>query len=475
VLPDREEAPVDPVLVLAQDTLATDPGGQVRTRVTVRNVGDIVAQYRVEVLGEAARWSTVVPQHVSVLPGESEEQTVEIVFRPPPAPAAPVGTIPFGVRCVSLENRDVAAVVEGDVVVSPIQGLDVRLRGDGPKGARAGRFRVELRNTGTTDLTVTLEVADAAELLRFVLAPQVVEVPAGRTVPAFLAVQARNPRLLGKPVKHTFTVSYGVSRSDRGGELAGTFEQRAVVRKLWVVLALLLVVVAVLGYLWLRGQGGSDTLRTGTPPPVEVEQLEAVPGGVRVVWLRSPYATAYGLQEWTRGVTGTTSEPVDDPDQTSFLWEGLTEAEHCFRVRAMAGDVKGAFGTEQCVLVPSAEATPTATPEPTPTATATGQAAGPAGTPFEPQGWYVRWGNFPQDDTANQGAADDLVAKLQQAGALGVQLKSSADSAAFLEGASGVPNWVVFTDGLPDEPAAKAQCDAFRSIAAQCIVQKGVQ
>ena len=458
---------MDPVLVLAQGTLATDPGGQVRTRVTVRNVGDIVAQYRVEVLGEAARWSTVVPQHVSVLPGESEEQTVEIVFRPPPAPAAPVGTIPFGVRCVSLENRDVAAVVEGDVVVSPIQGLEVRLRGDGPKGARAGRFRVELRNTGTTDLTVTLAVADAAELLRFGLAPQVVEVPAGRTVPALLAVQARNPRLLGKPVPHAFTVTYTVSRSDRAGELAGTFEQRAVIRKSWVVLALLLVVAAVLGYLWLRGQGGAVALRTGTPPPVEVESLEAVPGGVRVVWLRSPYATGYGIQEWTQGVTGTSSNGVDDPDQTSFLWDGLTEAEHCFQVRAVADDVQGAFGTEKCVAVPPAEAEPTATPEPTATA------AGPPGTPFEPQGWYVLWGNFLQADTANAGAADALVASLQQAGALGVQRKSSADSATFLEGPNGVPNTVVFTDGLPDEPTAKAQCDAFRAVAALCIWQQG--
>ncbi|GEL97062.1 COG1470 family protein [Cellulomonas terrae] len=458
---------MDPVLVLAQGTLATDPGGQVRTRVTVRNVGDIVAQYRVEVLGEAARWSTVVPQHVSVLPGESEEQTVEIVFRPPPAPAAPVGTIPFGVRCVSLENRDVAAVVEGDVVVSPVQGLDVRLRGDGPKGARAGRFRIELRNTGTTDLSVSLEVADAAELLRFVLAPQVVEVPAGRTVPAYLGVQARNPRLFGKPVPHAFTVTYRVSRSDRAGELPGTFEQRAVVRKGWVVLALLLVVAGVLGYLWLRGQGGTVDLRTGRPPPVEIESLEAVPGGVRVVWLRSPYASGYGIQEWTKGVTGTSSNGVDDPDQTSFLWDGLTEAEHCFQVRAVAGEVPGAFGAEECVAVPSAEVTPTATPEPTPTA------AGPAGTPFEPQGWYVRWGNFPQDDTANAGAADALVAALQAAGALGVQLKSSADSAAFLEGPNGVPNTVVFTDGLPDEPTAKAQCETFRSVAAQCIWQQG--
>ncbi|WP_456787257.1 COG1470 family protein [Cellulomonas sp. P5_C5] len=461
---------MDPVLVLAQDTLATDPGGQVRTRVTVRNVGDIVAQYRVEVLGEASRWSTVVPQHVSVLPGESEEQTVEIVFRPPPAPAAPVGTIPFGVRCVSLENRDVAAVVEGDVVVSPVQGLDVRLRGDGPKGARAGRFRVELRNTGTTDLTVTLEVADAAELLRFGLAPQVVEVPAGRTVPAYLAVQARNPKLLGKPVPHAFTVTYRVSRSDRVGELPGTFEQRAVVRKLWVVLALLLVVAGVLGYLWLRGQGGAEALRAGTPPPVEVEALEVVgPGEVRVVWLKSPYATGYGIEEWMQGVSGTSSEPVDDSGETSFRWEELTEGEHCFRVRALAGDVPGSFGKEECVVVPPAEVAPTETPEPTESAPAAGQ----AGAPFEPQGWYVRWGNFPQDDAANAGAADALVAQLQLAGALGVQLKSSADSAAFLEGANGVPNWVVFTEGLPDELAAKAQCDTFRSVASQCIWQKG--
>ncbi|MDQ0373765.1 COG1470 family protein [Cellulomonas humilata] len=460
---------MDPVLVLAQGTLATDPGGQVRTRVTVRNVGDIVAQYRVEVLGEAARWSTVVPQHVSVLPGESEEQTVEIVFRPPPAPAAPVGTIPFGVRCVSLENRDVAAVVEGDVVVSPVQGLDVRLRPDGPKGARAGRFRVELRNTGTTDLSVSLEVADAAELLRFVLAPQVVEVPAGRTVPAYLAVQARNPKLLGKPVPHAFTVTYRVSRSDRVGELPGTFEQRAVIRKLWIVLALLLVVAAVLGYLWLRGQGGAAVLREGTPPPVEIAELEPVPGGVRVVWVHSPYATAYGIQEWTKGVAGTSSEVVDDPVQTRFLWEGLTEGEHCFQVRAVAGDVPGSFGEEMCETVPPAEAIATETPEPTETA------AAPAGAPFEPQGFYVRWGNFPQDDTANAGAADTMVAALQGAGALGVQLKNSADSTAFQEGANGVPNWVVFTEGFPDEPTAQAECQRFKAVASQCIVQRGVQ
>jgi hypothetical protein len=122
-------------------------------------------------------------------------------------------------------------------------------------------------------------------------------------------------------------------------------------------------------------------------------------------------------------------------------------------------------------VVPPAEPTPTVTPEPTPTATA----AGPVGTPFEPQGWYVRWGNYPQDDAANAGAAEALVSALQAADALGVQLKSSSDSAAFLEGANGVPNWVVFTDGLPDEPTAKAQCDAFKSIATQCIVQKGAQ
>ena len=126
------------------------------------------------------------------------------------------------------------------------------------------------------------------------------------------------------------------------------------VRKSWMVLALLLVVAGVLGYLWLRGQGGAVALRTGTPPPVEVESLEAVPGGVRVVWAAQPVRDRLRRsRSGRRGSRARRAEGVDDPDQTSFLWEGLTEAEHCFRVRAVAGEVQGAFGAEQCVARPA--------------------------------------------------------------------------------------------------------------------------
>ena len=93
---------MDPVLVLSDPEARVDPGGETRVRVSVRNVGELVEQYQFEVLGDAARWAQVVPRQVSVLPHGQEEKAVEVVFRPPPAPSAPSGEIPFGVRCVSI-------------------------------------------------------------------------------------------------------------------------------------------------------------------------------------------------------------------------------------------------------------------------------------------------------------------------------------------------------------------------------------
>ena len=50
-----------------------------------------------------------------------------------------------------------------------------------------------------------------------------------------------------------------------------------------------------------------------------------------------------------------------------------------------------------------------------------------------------------------------------------------AEASFLLEGANGVPNMVVFTDGFPDEPTANAECQRFKAVASQCIVQRGVQ
>jgi len=456
----------DPVLELAERVLAVDPGGEARTRVTVHHTGAVVAQYRVEVLGDAARWSTVTPHLVSVLPGEEQGVTVDVVFRPPPPPAAPVGDVPFGVRCVSLEHRDVAAVVEGDLVVSPVQGLDARLRPDGPGGARTGRFRVELQNVGTTPLEVTLQVADAAGLLRFALAPRVTTVPAGATVVALLAVAPRAPRLLGPPVTHPFTVTYAEAASLHDGELAGTWEQRAVVRTWWLVVGALLVAAGVLGWLWLRGQGADVDLVAGSPPPVVLTQV--VPGQreVRLVWERSAYATGYEVRERTESGEGTQVESVDAQDQTSFTWPGREPGVRCYDVAAVVGDVTGPAGPQQCAQVAEVEPTPTATPEPTAT-----QAPAAGGVAWEPTGWYVVYNSFPLADAAAATAPQELLAALQSAGAAGVRMEDSRGSLAVPDGPGDAGLVVVFKDGFASEAEARAECEEFRAVAGFCIAR----
>ncbi len=454
----------DPVLALADRVLAVDPGGQVRTSVTVHHTGEVVAQYRVEVLGDAARWSSVTPHLVSVLPGEERGVAVEVVFRPPPPPAAPVGEVPFGVRCVSLEHRDVAAVVEGDLVVSPVQGLDVRLVPDGPGGARAGRFRVELRNVGTTPLDVALEVTDPAGLLRFALAPRTTDVPAGETVVALLRVAARAPRLLGPPLPHPFAVTYTEAGSAHGGELAGTWEQRSVVRAWWVVLGALLVVGLVLGWLWLRGQGGTVALEAGLPPAVVLTGVEPGQLEVRITWERSAYATAYRVRELDEDGTGTGSSDTETNDTTSFGWPGRTAGMHCYEVAALVGDVVGPGSERRCVEVADVPDDPT--PEPTPNPGPTPAVGGPA---WEPSGWYVVYQSFVLSDAAVATAPFDVAARLQQAGATGVRVEDSRGSVTVPDGPGDAGMVVVLKDGFASEADAMAECAAFRAVAGACL------
>jgi len=345
-----------------------------------------------------------------------------------------------------------------------VQGLDVRLRPDGPGGARAGRFRVELQNVGTTPLDVDLQVADAAGLLRFALAPRRATVPAGGTVVALLAVAARAPRLLGPPVPHPFTVTYAEAASVHTGELPGTWEQRAVVRTWWLVVGALLLIGAVLGWLWLRGQGGAVDLETGSPPPVVLTTVEPGALQVRLVWERSAYATGYVVRERTESGEGTGVQPVDAQDQTSFTWPEREPGTHCYDVAAVAGDVTGPASPQQCVEVTDVAPTPTASAAPT-------TSAGSGGLPWEPAGWYVVYNAFPLADTAAATAPQALLAQLQSAGATGVRMEDSRGSQAVADGPGDAGMTVVLKDGFASEADARAECDAFRAVAGFCIAR----
>jgi len=327
---------VDPLLVIAPADLAVDPGGEIRTRVTVHNPGELVEQYRFTVLGDAARWSQVVPRDVSVLPGKAEEKSVEVIFRPPPAPAAPAGQLAFGIRCASLDRRDNCAVVEGDITVSAVLDLQADLEPVDAVGRWKGRFRLELRNTGSLPITVRIAVVDDADLLRFAIAPTEITVPARETSAVYLAVRPRTTKIVGKPVDHVVTVTYEVPDTDKAGQQQTTYQQRALIPK-WLIisaLAAVLVVIIVLAIMVFRpGADAGPQLTAGRPPPVGPAPTVTVlgPDSVQLDWEPNPYAQIYLLRA-SRDNRLVFADQVEAPI-VSFVWTAIPGAgPTCFQV-----------------------------------------------------------------------------------------------------------------------------------------------
>src|SRR5262245_21727940 len=89
---------------LGERVVSVDPGSEVRVQIRVRNTGQVVDQFTLQVLGAAAEWSSVEPATVSLFPGREEAATVW--FRPPRTSAVPAGELPFAVRVTSHEDPE---------------------------------------------------------------------------------------------------------------------------------------------------------------------------------------------------------------------------------------------------------------------------------------------------------------------------------------------------------------------------------
>jgi hypothetical protein len=466
---------MDPVLALEDDLLSVEPGGEAQVSATVRNVGDLVEQYRLEVLGEAARWSRVMPRQISVLPGGSEEKQVVIVFRPPEPPVTVAGDVPFGLRCVSLEAPDRCAVVEGDLVVGAVVGLAARLETVTPAARWTGRYRVVMENTGSVPVRLRLDASDTRRVLRFAVAPPEITVEPGRSTTAYLKVAPRQPMLRGKVATHPFSVGYRAVDGDRAGELAGAFEQRPILSRAIVAACLMTLVLATAGVvLLMRARGGDSEApvsASAPPPPVALTAATTVgAGAVQLVWQRSPYATGYVVQQvLPDGAVGDSKE-VSDRDQSAVVWPDLAPGRHCFRVLAVGPGGRSEPSRPRCADVP----------QPTPSGGAS-SASAPAGASGGPVGatagvepvrgsFYVVYvPPTPVDDAPAQGRADAEVARLQRAGVQAV-LVNSLQSERLPDGPGGL--WVVLRDGFDTYEEALAECNKHRDVAPECRVAR---
>ncbi|WP_299539764.1 hydrolytic protein [uncultured Streptomyces sp.] len=185
-------------------TVTVSPGGTATTTLTVRNDGDIVEAYTLEVVGDCAPWSTVEPARVSLYPGTSE--TVTILFAPPRSHEVAAGEIPLAVRVLPAEHPDSVVVPEGTVLVEPFHELRAELDPRRRRGWLRARFRVAVQNRGNTAVDVALTGRQDGQDLRLVFAPDHRRLEPGESAETRLKVRALKPIWFGPPAGWPFEV-----------------------------------------------------------------------------------------------------------------------------------------------------------------------------------------------------------------------------------------------------------------------------
>jgi hypothetical protein len=214
----------------------------------IRNNGEIVEGYSIEVVGPSAAWTTVEPDTVSLYPGSAT--TATLAFHPPRSAAVLAGEVPFGVRVVPTEHPEDAVVPEGVLEILPFLETSAELTPRTSRGRRGGRHQIAIDNRGNVPVTAVLTASDPAQQLMTSLRPEVITVAPGHADFATLRVRPVRTIWRGQAVTHQFQVQ--VTPKDAPAvTLDGTHLQEQVIPA-WLPKALLalLALLAALAALW---------------------------------------------------------------------------------------------------------------------------------------------------------------------------------------------------------------------------------
>jgi len=233
---------------LDHDHLQVDPGGEVRGQITVRNTGTVVDQFNLEVLGDAAGWTTLDPASLSLFPGA--EGTAAFVVRPPRLWSTSPGPLALGLRAASREDPPGSVVEEATLEVGKFSETSAEVSPRTSHGRFGATHEVPVDNRGNVPVEAAVAGADPDLALKFTspAAPTIVE-------PGSVGIS----RLRVQPVKRFWRGPARTRRFQVGVEpvngkpiaLEGVFLQDAILPS-WLVpaLAALLALAILALFFW---------------------------------------------------------------------------------------------------------------------------------------------------------------------------------------------------------------------------------
>jgi hypothetical protein len=236
------------IAVLGTRSIAVAPGAQASAEIRVRNNGTVVDQFTLQVLGDAAAWSTAEPPVVSLFPGA--EQTARITFKPPRSPDVPAGPLAFGVRVASQEDPAGSVVEEGQLQVGAFSETSAELAPRTSRGRTSATHDLAVDNRGNTVLNASVTGLDPDRTLAYDIKPPAMVIDPGAAAFTKVAVKPRKRFWRGQPRTHAFQLQLD------GGQapvlVGGSMLQEPILPSWFLkALALLLAALVALALIWL--------------------------------------------------------------------------------------------------------------------------------------------------------------------------------------------------------------------------------
>lgn len=193
---------------LSSSTLDLDPGGEAFCEVRVRNTGDQVEGYALEIVGDAASYATVEPASLSVYPHEQEVAIVRVAA--PRSSGLAAGPLAMGVRVIPSQRPGDTVVPEATVQVRPFSEHTASLTPKTSRGRFGSRHALVLENRGNAPLDFELEATDPDEALLLAVRPRAGTVQPGTAAVCRASARPEQRLWRGAPRLQPFTVAVHV-------------------------------------------------------------------------------------------------------------------------------------------------------------------------------------------------------------------------------------------------------------------------
>jgi uncharacterized membrane protein len=173
--------------------------------VQLRNLGEIVDKFLVQVEGIDDAWYSRSASSIALMPQTTDQ--VQISFQPPKQRGVRARTYPFAVTVSSQSKPEEATIITGQIAVLPLVEYKLKVAPYRVSSRRKANFRVNLANTGMSEAKIHLEATDLDEGLRFKFKEEEPVVAAWKTIEVPMVARPKRASTVGERKRYDIVIT----------------------------------------------------------------------------------------------------------------------------------------------------------------------------------------------------------------------------------------------------------------------------